>query len=43
MDVGVFWDTSMGFLKSVILQPFPKYNESYVNLNVKSLPEFNGP
>ena len=36
MNVGVFWETSGGFLKSVVLQLFPKYNQSYVNLNVKS-------
>ena len=23
MDVGVFWETSVGFLKSVVLQLFP--------------------
>ena len=31
----VFWETSVGFLKSVVLQLFPKYSQSYVNLNVK--------
>ena len=43
MNVGVFWETSMDFLKSVVLQLFPKYNQSYVNLNVKSRPKFNCP
>ena len=28
--------TSVGFLKSVVLQLFPKYSQSYVNLNIKS-------
>ena len=41
MNVGVFWKTSEGFLKSVVLQLFPKYNQSYVNLNVKSREKFN--
>ena len=35
MNVDVFWETSVGFLKSVVLQLFPKYSQSYVNLNVK--------
>ena len=37
VNVGVF----AGFLKSVVLQHFPKYGQSYVNLNVKSRPTFN--
>ena len=41
MNFGVFWETSMGFLKSVVLQLFPKYGESNVNLNVKSRTKFN--
>ena len=41
MNVGVLWETSMGFLKSVVLQLFPKYNQSYVNLNIKSKAKFN--
>ena len=36
MNVGVFWETSMGFLKNVVLHLFPKYRQSYVNLNIKS-------
>ena len=28
-------ETFVGFLKSVVLQLFPKYSQSYVNLNVK--------
>ena len=36
MNVDAFWETSVGFLKSVILQLFPKYSENNVNLNVKS-------
>ena len=35
MNVGVFWETSTGFLKKVVLQFFPKYNQSYVNFNLK--------
>ena len=31
MNIGVFWETSVGFLKSVILQLFPKYSQSNVN------------
>ena len=34
-NVDVFWETSVGFLKIVVLKLFPKYNHSYVNLNVK--------
>ena len=41
MDVGAFWETYVGSLKSVVLQLFPKYNQSYVNLNVKSRTKFN--
>ena len=36
MNVGVFWETSVGFLKSLVLQLFLKYSQSNVNLNVKS-------
>ena len=25
INVGLFWETSVGFLKSVVLQLFPKY------------------
>ena len=27
MNIGVFWETSAGFLKSFLSQPFPKYPE----------------
>ena len=43
MNVRVFWETYVGFPKSVVLQLFPKYSQSYANLNVKSRPEFNSP
>ena len=43
MSVGMFRKTSVGFLKSVILQLFPKYSQSYANLNVKSRTKFNSP
>ena len=36
MNGGVFWEASVGFLKCVVLQLFPKYSQSNVNLNVKS-------
>ena len=42
MNVGVLWETSVRFL-SVVLQLFPKYSQSYANLNVKSSPNFNSP
>ena len=41
MNVGLFWETSVGFLKSVAFQLFPKYSQSNVNLNVKSRAKFN--
>ena len=41
MNVDVFWETSVGFLKCVVLQLFPKYSQSYVNLNVKIRAKFN--
>ena len=41
MNVDLFWETSAGFLKSVVLQLFPKYSQSNVNLNVKSRAKFN--
>ena len=43
MNVGVFWETSVSFLKNLVVQLFPKYSQSYANLNVKSRPEFNNP
>ena len=33
MNVDVFWETSVGVLKDVILQRFPKYSQSIVKLN----------
>ena len=41
MNVGVFWEISVGFIKSVVLQFFPEYSQSYANLNVKSRLKFN--
>ena len=41
MNVDVFWETSVGFLKSVVLQLFPKYSQSNINMNVKSRSKFN--
>ena len=41
MNVDVFWETFVGFLKSVVLQLFPKYSQSNVNVNVKSRLTFN--
>ena len=35
MNVGVFWETSVVFLKSAVVQFLTKYGQSYVNLNVK--------
>ena len=43
MNVDTFWETSVGFLESVVLQLFPNYIQSYANLNVKSRPKFNSP
>ena len=42
-NVSVFRETSEDFLKSVDLQLFEKYSQSYPNLNVKSRPKFNSP
>ena len=41
MNFGVFWETPVDFLKSVVLQRFPKYIQSNVNLNVKNRAKFN--
>ena len=41
MNVDVFWETSVGVLKSVVLQLFLKYSQSNVNLNVNSRSKFN--
>ena len=35
INIDVFWETSVDFIKSVVLQLFPKYSQSFVNLNVK--------
>ena len=35
MNVQVFWESSVDFLKCIVLQPFSKYTQTYVNLNVK--------
>ena len=43
MNIGVFWETSAGFLKSVVLQLFPKYSQVYANLNVKNRLKFSSP
>ena len=43
MNANLFLETSPAFLKGVILQLVLKYNQTYVNLNVKSSPKFNGP
>ena len=37
MSVCLFWETFAGFQKIVALQLFPKYSQSYVNLNVTTL------
>ena len=39
----VLWKNYVGFLKSVVLQLFPKYSQSFTNLNVKSRPKSNSP
>ena len=41
MNVGEFWETSGSFLKNVVLELFPKYSQSYVNLDVKSSAKHN--
>ena len=41
VNIGLFWEASVGFLRSVVLQLFPKYSQSYVNFNVKSRAKFN--
>ena len=43
MNVCVFWETYVRFLRSVLLQLFPKYSPSNVNLNfkIKSRSKFN--
>ena len=40
VNTGIFRNTSIGFLKSVVLQLFRKYSQIYANLNVKSRPKF---
>ena len=29
MNIGMFWETSVGFLKSVVLEHLPKYSQRY--------------
>ena len=41
MNVCVFWETCVTFLKNVVLQLFPKSTQSYANFNVKSRPKLN--
>ena len=36
MNADAFWETSVSFLESVVLQFSPKYSKSHVNLNVKN-------
>ena len=43
IDMNVFWENSVGLLKSVVVQLFSKYSRSYANSNVKSRPKFNSP
>ena len=43
MNVEVFWEASVCFQKSVVLQLFPKYSQSNVILNVKSRAKLNYP
>ena len=40
MNVDFFRETFVGLLKCVLLQLFPKYSQSYVNLTVKSRAKF---
>ena len=35
VNVHLFWESSVDFLKCMVLQPFSKYTQTYVNLNVK--------
>ena len=43
MIFGVFSETYLRLLKSIISQLISKYNKSYNNLNVKSCLKLNGP
>ena len=43
INVDVFWKTYVDFLKSMVLQIFPKYRQIYVNFDVKSRTKFNCP
>ena len=38
-NIGVFSYTPVGFSRSVVLLLFPKYSQSYADLNVKSRPK----
>ena len=42
MIFGVFLETYLRLLKSIISQFFSKYSKSYNNLNVKNCLKFNG-
>ena len=37
MNIDLFWETSMGFLKSVVLQLFPRYSQSNVKVGQNSI------
>ena len=41
INVEVLREISVAFLKSVVLQLFPKYRQSYANLNLKIRTKFN--
>ena len=41
MNVGLFLEISVGFPISEAQQLFAKYNQSYVNQNIKYSPKFN--
>ena len=41
MNVDVSCETSVGFLKGLVLQLLLKYSQSYFNLNIKSRTKFN--
>ena len=43
INADVFWKTYVDFLKSMVLQIFPKYRQIYVNFDVKSRTKFNCP
>ena len=43
MNGSVFYETRVGFLKSVVLQLISEYSQRYANLTVKGRPKFNCP